>query len=134
MPMNGLALLRDSRVFPSIFDEFFFDTPIIPSLFSDIQNNYLIDWGDDGKGSITIEAPGFKKDDIKVEVTSEGISIKGEIKDDGIKKKLSRSSFYYFIKRGDIDPKSVNAKLEDGILYISINRAKDKVSRIIPIE
>lgn len=103
-------------------------------MFSDTQNNYLIDWGDDGKGVITIEAPGFKKDDIKIEASQEGISIKGEIKDEKIKKKLRNSSFYYFIKRSDIDPKNVNAKLEDGILYVTINKAKDKVSKIIPIE
>lgn len=128
--MNGLALRNRNRGIPSIFDEILAD-----NWFSNYQSPAIMDWDEDGnKGSITIEAPGFSKDDIKIESNSDGISITGEIKDESIKNRLRQASFSYFLKRTDLDTKNIKAKLDNGILTIDVQKAKDKVARIIEIQ
>lgn len=128
--MNGLALRNRNRGIPSIFDEILAD-----NWFSNYQSPAIMEWDEDGnKGSITIEAPGFSKDDIKIESNSDGISITGEIKDESIKNRLRQASFSYFLKRTDLDTKNIKAKLDNGILTIDVQKAKDKVTRMIEIQ
>lgn len=129
--MNGLALRNRNRGgIPSLFDDFLTD-----NWFSNYQSPAIMEWDEEGnKGVITIEAPGFTKDDIKIESSSDGIVITGEISDDSLKNRLRQASFSYILKRSDIDPKNVDAKLENGILTIGVNKAKDKVSRVIQIQ
>jgi HSP20 family molecular chaperone IbpA len=128
--MNGLALRNRNRGLSSLFDDFFTD-----NMFSNYQTPALMDWDEEGnKGVITIEAPGFTKDDIKIETNSDGIIVSGEIKDDSLKNRLRQSSFSYVLRRTDIDPKNVDAKLENGILSIGISKSKDRISRVIEIQ
>jgi HSP20 family molecular chaperone IbpA len=127
--MNGLAL-RTRGGMPSIFEDFLTD-----NWFSSYQKPAIMDWSDDGHtGSITIEAPGFSKDDIKIETSSDGISIAGEISDERLKGKIQQSSFSYVLRRTDIDPKNIEARLDNGILTIQLKKARDKVSRVIEIQ
>jgi len=129
--MNGLALRANgNRGFPSIFEDFFND-----NWFSAYQKPALMDWDEEGnKGVITIEAPGFSKEDIKIESHSDGISITGEVKDESVKNRLRQTSFSYFLKRSDLDTKNVDAKLENGILTIDVKKSKNKLSRVIEIQ
>lgn len=129
--MNGLALRHQgNRGIPSIFDDFFAD-----NWFSQYQKPAYMEWDDEeNKGTITIEAPGFTKEDIKIESNSDGISITGEVKDENIKNRLRQTSFSYILRRSDLDTKNVEAKLENGILTINMKKAKDKLSRVIEIQ
>lgn len=128
--MSGLALLNKRDTVPSIFDNFFND-----SWFSSYQKPAYMEWDEDGAGGIiTIEAPGFSKEDIKIESDSNGISITGEVKDENMKNRLRQTSFSYILRRSDIDPEDIDAKLENGILTIGIKKAKDKLSRVIEIQ
>jgi HSP20 family protein len=127
--MNGLALRNRERGIPSLFEDFFND-----NWFSSYQKPALIEWDDSGKeATITIEAPGFSKDDIKIESHSDGLTIVGEIQDEKMKGRLRQANFSYALKRSDIDLKNVDAKLENGILTIGIKKSKDQLSRVIPI-
>jgi len=128
--MNGLALPNGTRGIPSLFDTFFND-----SFFNSYQKPAYMDWDEEkNNGTITIEAPGFSKEDIQIESNSEGITITGEVKDENMKNRLRQASFSYVLRRPDIDNKKVNAKLENGILTIDVQRAKDKLSRVIEIK
>ena len=125
-----LVLPNGTRGFPSLFDELFDDV-----FFSYNQSPASMEWDEDGnKGTITIEAPGFSRDDIKIESDSKGITITGEISDENSKKRLSRSSFSYVLKRTDLDPKGTSAKLNDGILSIEVSKEKDKKAKVIEIQ
>lgn len=81
---------------------------------------------------ITIQAPGFKKEEIKIEVTNRGITFTGEIKDE--KRKTARKKFSYASGKTGIDPNSVDAKLEDGILTVKFKTDQEKNSKIIEIK
>ena len=125
--MYGLALR--GREIPSIFEDFFSD-----NWYSNFQRPAYMEWDEDGnKGTITVEAPGFSKDDIKVESTSKGITITGEITDESVKNRLTQSKFSYILRRSDLSGK-IDAKLENGILTIGVEKAKDKKSKVIEIQ
>jgi len=129
--MSGLALRQNgNRGIPSIFDSFMND-----SWFSEYQKPAYMNWDEkENKGTIMIEAPGFSKEDIKIESDSDGITITGEVKDEAMKNRLRQASFSYILRRSDLDTKGVNAKLENGILQIDVKKAKDKLSRVIEIQ
>jgi len=128
--MSGLALLNRRDSIPSIFDNFFND-----SWFNHYQKPAYMEWDEDGNGgTIMIEAPGFSKDDIKIESDSNGITITGEVTDKNMKNRLRQTSFSYVLRRSDIDPEDVDAKLDNGILTLGVKKAKDKLSRVIEIQ
>jgi len=128
--MSGLALLNRRDSIPSIFDNFFND-----SWFNHYQKPAYMEWDEDGNGgTIMIEAPGFSKDDIKIESDSNGITITGEVTDENMKNRLRQTSFSYVLRRSDIDPEDVDAKLDNGILTLGVKKAKDKLSRVIEIQ
>jgi len=104
-----------------------FSMPIRANLFGSMPID-LIDEGD----SIRIKAdmPGVDKGDIKLNVTKGNVSISAESKNESEKK---GKSYYYSERRAssyyrsidlpaDIDPKSVKAKLENGILEITAKK------------
>ena len=129
--MSGLALRHPgNRGIPSIFDDFFAD-----NWFSNYQKPAYMEWDDENnRGIITIEAPGFSKEDIKIETNSDGISITGEVKDESLKNRLRQTTFSYLLRRSDLDTKNIEAQLENGILTINMKKAKDKLSRVIEIQ
>jgi len=129
--MSGLALRHNgNRGLPSLFEDFFTD-----NWFSQYQKPAHMEWDESGeKGTITIEAPGFSKEDIKIESDSSGLSITGEVKNESLKNRLTQSTFSYLLKRSDLDTKNIDARLENGILEIGIKKAKNKLSRVIEIQ
>ncbi len=126
-------LPHGNRGLPSLFDEFFNE-----SWFSNFENSQkyaLIEWDEEEKeATITIEAPGFQKEDIEISSDSEGLTISGEISNETLKNKLTHRKFSYILRRSDLDPKSVQAILKNGILEIKLKKEKDKKSKIIEIQ
>jgi len=131
--MRGLVLPDGNRGLPSLFESIFSDDWFFNTEMS--QKPAFMEWNESGdEASIAIEAPGFSKENIKIESDSRGLVISGELTDENTKKRVSQKSFSYILRRSDLDPKSVQAKLENGILEIQVKKEKDKKSKIIEIQ
>ena len=83
---------------------------------------------------LTIQSAGFKKEDINIDVNNKGIEIKGEIKDENLKKRLCTNKFHYILHKEDIDPESVNASLIDGLLMITLKINSEKNTKTVEIK
>lgn len=131
--MRELKLFDEVRGIPCLFD-ILFDNYQKNVFFDTRQKPATLDWDEEKEeGNIIIEAPGFVKDEIKIESNSDGILIKGEIKDEKIKEKIGMTIFSYILKRNDVDPNSISATLENGLLKISFKKEKDKRKKIVEI-
>ena len=118
---------------PSIFGENLFDEWFDGSLEKELDHGYLLD----------VELPGFKKDEIEIQLQDGYLTIsankqieKEEKKEKGRYIRQERyggqcsRSFYV----GDIRPEDIQAKYEDGVLRVEIPREEEsklqKQSRI----
>lgn len=129
--MNKLSLWNSRNIGNTLFDGFF-DSFNFNPLIS--QKEAFSEWSEDGNElCISIEAPGFSKEDIKIESSLDGIKITGEIKNEELKRKISTSKFSYILERNDIDGDSIEAKLDSGILEIKLRKIREKESKIIEI-
>lgn len=128
-----------SKRFSDIMDEFFNDVVsarrdnFVPSIdISETADQFLI----------SAELPGMKKDDIDISLENGRLSISGERsfehEEDG--KKYHRVETKYgsfnrsFQLPDNVDEGSINAKYEDGLLNITIDKAEDKVKKKIEIK
>ena len=141
--MNDLAL-RNSK--PTLFDSKL--SPFGGLLDSFFDNNFWLDrslneysyepatyhYDEENKEHvINVQVPGFKKENIEVEVDNTGISLKGEITDETLKGRVGNKKFHYVMKKMGIDSKNVDASLEDGILLVKFKTTKEKTSKRIEV-
>lgn len=119
---------------------------MLPSrlLFEDLFNDLKVDekikcdiYEKDGNYMVEASIPGFKKDDIKIEVDKGNLTIiaeKEESEKDESKKYIRRErnlygkyqrSFYL----GDIDEENVQANFSDGILEITIPKKQIETTK-----
>ncbi len=87
----------------------------------------------DNKIIVKADLPGVNKDNIKIKVDSESISISGEIK----KEKKEENETYYKEERvygkfsrviplpAEVDPEKAEAKFENGVLEIIVPKVKE---------
>ena len=134
---NKLALRNQGM---SLFDDFFFN--------DFFNNNWLkkIDWDystepahyffdeENKQMIITVQAPGFSKEDIQIDIDATGITIEGELKNEELKKRIGEKKFSYKMRKFGIDSKSVEAKLQDGILEIKFKSQESKTQKRIAIQ
>lgn len=78
-------------------------------------------------GNLTLEVPGFSKNDLTVEVDQKEnlITVTGEKEINGKIRKINKSIRDYRLR--NIDLKNIEAKVEDGILYIHLKEVEEKV-------
>ncbi len=105
--------------------------------------NYPVDVHEDDD-SITIEAemPGFKKDEIDVNFEKGVLTIKAErdVKEDkgNSKKHLSERRFSRiqrsFSLPRTVDSSNVEAKLQDGVLHLKLNKTEESKPRRIEVK
>lgn len=103
-------------------DEKFFRTPLAN----------IVDEGD--HFSITAELPGLEKGDIEITVHDGNLEIKGEQKieyedkNEGyVRKEYSSSSYYRSFKLPEnIDDDKIDAKLENGVLKLSLPKVEEE--------
>ena len=135
--METKALTRLNESMPSVFDDFFrpwtdlFDTggwnmrPMnVPAVnITEHPNEYLV----------SLAAPGMKKEDFKIDVDGNILTIsseKEENKEDK-NKKFTRKEYSYssfsrcFSLPEEIKQENINAKYEDGVLKISLPRKEE---------
>lgn len=127
-----------SKRFSDILDEFFNDSlnyrkdSFIPSVdISETENNF----------EVSVALPGMKKEDIEVDLDNSRLTISGERKfeteENGKNYHRVESGFGTFSRSfqlpDSIDQESVNAKYENGVLNITINKKDEKVKKQIEI-
>lgn len=127
-----------SRNFSDIMDEFFNDVvnrrtdSFVPGIdISETDDQFLI----------SAELPGMKKDDINVSLDNGQLTISGERKlereEDGQTYHRVETKYGSFSRSfqlpDNVDEESINAKYENGLLHISINKTEDKVKKKIEV-
>lgn len=136
------ALTRSER-FDDLFADFFrrFSPPAA--------------WTGNGAGEIRIdvtegdkayqvraEMPGVKKEDIRVNVDRNFVSISAEVKqekEEKTERSLLRETYRGSVSRGfslpaEIDAKAVSAKLEDGVLKLELPKREGAGARSIAVQ
>jgi HSP20 family protein len=92
---------------------------------------------------VRAEIPGAKKEDIRVHVDGSFVSISAEIKKDKEEKSGSRvvlkETYHGSVSRGfslahEIETKGVVAKLEDGVLKLTLPKREASTSKAIQIQ
>jgi HSP20 family protein len=92
---------------------------------------------------VRAEIPGAKKEDMRVHVDGNFVSISAEVRKDKEEKSggrvLVRESYYGRVSRGfslahEIDDKAVAAKLEDGVLKLTLPKREGSGPRTIAIQ
>ncbi|MHA1975768.1 MAG: Hsp20/alpha crystallin family protein [Candidatus Hodarchaeales archaeon] len=83
---------------------------------------------DEERYTITFEIPGVSKEDIQLEVASDGIWLKAE------NEKLDKKYKNHFHFKEPIDPEKVSAKLKAGILSITAPYTNKKPKTKVNIE
>jgi len=97
---------------------------------------------DNGNYYVRAELPGIKSNELDIQVTAKGISISGErkIPEEGNTVKYHRrereaGKFSRLINLAeDIDANKVDAKLEDGVLTMTISKAEKAKPRQITVQ
>ncbi|WP_020403322.1 Hsp20/alpha crystallin family protein [Gracilimonas tropica] len=127
-----------SKRFSDILDEFFNDSirykkdSFVPSVdISETENSF----------EISVALPGMKKEDISVDLDDGRLTISGERKfekeDEGKNYHRLESGFGTFSRSfqlpDNIDESSIEAKYENGVLDITINKSEEKVKKQIKI-
>jgi len=137
------ALTRFDRIedfLPAMFQRF-----ARPLALSDIgPGDITLDITENEKDyQIRAAIPGAKKDDIRVSVDGNLVSISAEVKQDKEEKKggrvVCRESSYgsasrVFTLAHDIDGNNVVAKLEDGVLKLTLPKREGSTARPIAIQ
>lgn len=91
---------------------------------------------------VTAEVPGFSKEKLDVTVTQEGVTIKGERTDESERteegyyfRESSSGSFQRAIPLpGAVMPDQATAKLEDGVLTLTLPKAKPSRAKGVKID
>jgi HSP20 family protein len=136
--MSKLALTKTSERFPALFDDFFkpwnewFDNDTnflgrqlhIPSVnITEDKDEY----------SVSLAVPGMKKDDFKIDVNGNMLTIscaKDETKEEKDKKYTRKEYSYSSFSRSftlpdEVNREKIDARYEDGLLKISLPRKEE---------
>lgn len=131
--MSTQALAKARERMPSVFDDFFkpwnewFDgglwgrTMNIPAVNITEQNDQYL---------VSLAAPGLKKDDFKIDVDGNMLTISSEKEESKEEKdkKFTRKEYNYssfsrsFTLPEEVEKEKIEAKYEDGVLKVSLPR------------
>lgn len=122
--------------FVDLFDGLFNDNYITKSTYSSLKYDVI---NDDKNYLLELSLPGFKKEDVNINVENDVLTIKGERKkNDKLNYQYNGTFFGEFEKSFDLPEDILNDKIEasfnNGILSISIPKnEKARVSKMIKI-
>jgi HSP20 family protein len=140
--MNALTRLdRIDNLFPEMFRRWarpmqLLDDNTLPAdIRVDISEN-------DKEYLVSAEMPGAKKEDIRVSIDGNYVSISAEIKKEQEEKhgrSLVRETYHGTVSRGftlasDVDDKAAVAKLDDGVLRLTLPKREGSGSRTLKIQ
>ncbi len=136
-PFRELENLR--REMEKLFDSFLSDRvidrefPWTPAIqIKELTDKYILD----------VDVPGVKKEDLKIEVSDNVLTISGERKEEKDEKDAQyhrREIVFGSFKRAiqlptNIEADKISAKLENGVLHIEIPKSEKSRSKEIPIK
>jgi len=137
--MNDLIKYNSPKSFLSVFDDFFsnpfgdfnfFTNDLVKSNINETKDSYKIE----------LSLPGFKKEDVKIEIVGDKLKISSEVEktftDDKIhQKQFEKRSFYkQFTLPDNVNLSDIEAEMNDGILNIKIKKLKEKKSNKLEIK
>ena len=114
-----------NNLFETVFKSNYFETESDAYIWFDKDNEEY---------NIKIKVPGWNKNEINIEVELDKMSISSNLETKDERSKYGVSSFKYFVKVRNIDSKSVDAQLENGILTIKFKIEKSKSLKKIEIK
>jgi len=128
------------RIFPELFRRVAWPTRFADEAPAEIRLDVT---ENDKSYDVRAEIPGAKKEDIRIKVDGNFVSISAEIKKDKEEKAggrvVLRETYYGSAARGfslahEIDAKGVVAKLEDGMLKLTLPKREGGGSRTIEVQ
>lgn len=140
------ALITQRQRFDDMFPEMFrrFMRPALADF--DTNGDFRVDLTENDKEyQVRAEIPGAKKEDIKVSIDGNRVSITTEVKSEkeekgGNGERTICKEIYYgsssreFTLAHDIDEKASTAKYEDGVLKLTLPKRKEAVSKTLRIQ
>lgn len=137
-PFGDLTRFEPFRNFDDIFKGF-----MVRPVLQELEPEIKMDVAEDDKSyTVHAEIPGVKKDDIKVAVEGNQVSISAEVKKEKEEKegkKVIRSERYYgkvyrsFTLAHDVDQDAVKAKYSDGMLELTLPKKPGTAGKEITI-
>jgi HSP20 family protein len=107
---------------PGLFSTF----DAVTSSYGGYSNPWKVNKNNENLYEIELEMPRFKKENINISVENEVLHVNAE--QDSLK-------FYHSVSLyKEIDPESINAKLDHGVLYITANKAESAKPKKITIK
>jgi len=127
-----------TRRFSDLLDDFFNEAVSSSNAFVpgiDISET-------DDQFQVAVELPGMERDDIEVSLENNILSVSGERKfeekENGKKYHKVENHYGAFTRSvqlpDNVDSDSVDARYEDGILHINVDKSEDKVRKKIEIQ
>jgi HSP20 family protein len=147
--MATQSLMKATERFPSVFDDFFkpwnewFDSGLSPVRTLKLPAVNITEEKDHYQ--VSLAAPGMKKDDFKIDLDGNMLTIsseKEEQKEDKDKKFTRREYSYSSFSRSFTLPEEINqdkieASYQDGVLNLTLPRkeeSKNQLSKHIPVK
>ena len=123
-----MSLLPGRFYLDNFFDDFETDKKLM-NMNCDIYE-------EDGKYNIVIDVPGFKKEDIKIDVDNGYLTIEATRKvenDNENKHYIKKERFYGSYKRefyiGNINHEKIEAEVNHGTLKITVPKEEEKITK-----
>lgn len=142
--MNALTRLdRIEDMFPEMFRRFL--QPMSSTLSGEPMGDIRVDIDEEDKAyKVSAELPGVKKEDLNVEIDGNRVSISAEVRKEReekgekgrtiMRETYRGSAMRSFSLAHDIDEANVTAKLEDGILQLTLPKREGARNRRIAIQ
>lgn len=144
--MRALSLWNNRRGdLMSQFDDFFreFERDFAPALstktsFGDFAPALDIEEKDDNY-FVTVDLPGLKKEDIKIDLQNSVLTISGErtreMKGEGRYSERAYGRFQRsFTLPQQVDVEKIEARFEDGVLHVTLPKAETAKARAIKVQ
>jgi len=138
-PFRDLTQVEDS--FERLFNEMF--KSVKRSEQKDMENLPACDISEDQtKYILKFDLPGVPKENVKVEINNDQLTIRAERKEEKVTddKKKHLSEVYYgsyfrsFTLPGSVDEKKVDAKFSDGVLTVTVAKTELPTVKQIPVQ
>jgi len=137
-PFSGITRFDPFRDFDDLFKGF-----MVRPVLRDLEPEIKMDVSENDKAyTVHAEIPGVKKEDIKVAVDGNEVSISVEVKKEKEEKegkKVVHSERYYgkayrsFTLDHDVDPDAAKAKYSDGVLELTLPKKPGTAGKEITV-